>query len=175
MMNRDAVHIATIEVKSGTRLRCSDRVYIKNIDGTLTAFEDNSDMYHGIVDPFGKEYIYKDEMFTVYLKPKTVVDIRHTWTHPDFDTQVKYTKDESEEWLRNWCKNNSGAPRFELLMTNIVNNEGLDEDRGGTETWFFAGEDAYGNIPFMFWEHASNYLGIDIPVESRPLRFSCSC
>lgn len=173
---RDAIHVAVIPAVAGAKLRPGERVSVQ--DGV--ALPSNQPV--GIVDPFLEEPVESGMRFWLCLMPETVTGMRHHWSHPAFkDDNVarKYTKEESEAWLRDFAET-SDCPDFDILIAAATGKSisCVDPDYYGTyendgEYLYFSGRDAHGEIPEEFWDHVENYTGVKC--ELRAKRFSCSC
>lgn len=77
---RDAVHVAVAPVIAGCLLEAGAHVTIKN----GTAWPATGPSIVGIIDPFLKNGARKGQMVWVMMKPNSVADLRHEWTHPAF-------------------------------------------------------------------------------------------
>lgn len=176
---RDAVHVAVIAIKAPGNLMPGD--HVDKHGGT-------DDDLVGIVDPFLKDGVEKGQRFWLYLYPRTITSLHHSWTHPAFEDDIASPdedipqslaeqKAKSEAWLRNFIAN-SDCPSYETLMAGL-RGEVPDELYGpiyveaGDEYLSINGQDASGTIPPEFWDHAEVILGKKFP--SRPTYFSCSC
>ncbi len=168
--DRDAVHIAIIPMEAGEDLNPGDHV-CKVGNTVVKPTPDTLETPIGIVDPFlSPRLIKKGTTIWVCLYPNQVFGMRHHWKHQAF-----LSKDESEEWLRNYCSGHD-CPSFEILM-GVLNEDMFEEDDFNSDidddVWFFTGIDAHSDIPNEFWMHAENYL--DKKFYYKPTRFSCSC
>lgn len=173
---RDAIHVAIIPIVAGELLRPGQRVGIEDNQAVAGG------KIVGIVDPFLTDFVSKGATFWLCLLPDTVTGMRHHWEHPDFDQKIEVlehpSKEESEKWLRNFCKHGD-CPDFATIVEAIEGNlEPVDSvyGRWGTissDYLHFDGYDAHGNIPDEFWYHMEIYLGYRLQV--KPKHFSCSC
>lgn len=77
---RDAVHIAIVPVIAGEKLFPGQDVGI--IDGGLVG---RCTKPIGIVDPFLKQSVQRNERCWLLLYPGSITSIRHDWTHHAFD------------------------------------------------------------------------------------------
>ena len=74
-MAPDAVHIAVFQAEAQMRMKAGD-----NVDKTGYP----ASPFVGIVDPYLKSTVEVGEKFWVFLYPRTITGLRHTWTHPAF-------------------------------------------------------------------------------------------
>ncbi len=119
VFGRDAVHVAVVSVTAAVHLAPGQDVGFIDEQQQLVgpAGADNI----GIVDPFIKETIISGERFWLFLYPRTITGLSHSWTHPAFkDESPKLKKNvevtatakakystpssvlESEQWIKNW-------------------------------------------------------------------------
>lgn len=90
---RDAIHVAVITVTASPTLRRGQKVFIwSKDDGKLLASPAGSEGVgeeaDGIVDPFlDVELVLSGQRFLLCLFPRTITSLRHSWTHPAFDTE----------------------------------------------------------------------------------------
>lgn len=174
---RDAVHVAVVSVTAAVHLSPGQDVgfvvYEENLVGP-------SDDPIGIVDPFIKNTVMSGDRFWLFLYPRTITGLTHSWTHPAFaDESPKLKKNakvndkysppskvlESEQWLKNYCSQYDVPDYYDILslVQNNTDNEYIT----------VYGSDAHGAIPDEFWKHVENVLGKEI--KYRPKYFSCSC
>ena len=168
--DRDAIHIAVIPVIAGQFLSPSERVRI--VDG-FAYYDDEAPT--GIVDPFLTQEVEEGKSFWLFLMPETITDIRHHWTHPAFDIHTpKYSKEESEKWLRKFCAEKD-CPSFEVLIAGAIGTCPQAEFLNSYHEQYlhFNEFDAHGSIPIDFWIHVENYTGQICPIKAK--YFSCSC
>ncbi len=181
IQGRDAVHVAVIAVTAGTTLNPGERV---GKDGT------RADPV-GIVDPFLDVSVKKGQRFWLFLYPRTITSLHHSWTHPAFeDDAPKITgtpnKVLAEAWLRNYCKQADGLSYDALIevATTGSSDGGMRTDAWGDETFgarmsrdddylTVLGSDAHGDIPPEVWDHIETVTGKK--VIARPTFYSCSC
>lgn len=99
--NRDATHIAIAPVVSMDKiLKPGQHVgLVEGCNDKVTAFPSS---FIGIVDPFLKEEVRKNQEFWLFLYPNTVTSLRHEWDHPAFNFNNKNVeiKAEDEEFLK---------------------------------------------------------------------------
>lgn len=87
---RDAVHVAVAPVIAGMPLRPGMHIELR----AGVAVGDSEDGLYpnfkpiGVVDPFLRRIVQKDERFWIFLYPNTVTSLRHVWSHPAFGIRV---------------------------------------------------------------------------------------
>lgn len=178
---RDAIHLAVEPTVAGEMLRPGEHIRIEN--GLAVGGGDT----FGIVDPFLKAMVMPGQRFWFVVYPRQITSLRHVWEHPKFGdapparqptreeqeiadrTFMKVLKPQSIEWVREFCRANSGAPSFETLMRKI------EQEDFGEEWLHIGGEDASGEIPDEFWDHVENIVGRKLGEDERPQYFSCAC
>lgn len=176
---RDAIHVAIAPVVAAEWLEPGERVGILP-NGTAT-----KRMRHlGVVDPFLPDSVAPGRRFYMVLFPRSITSLRHEWTHPAFDSPPppRPSKEESEAWLREFCKT-ADCPRYEDTIAaaagrpiSVINEDYWPSPyRNDGEYLTFHGRDAHGDIPPEFWDHVENVTGVPIPLEMRASSFSCSC
>jgi len=175
---RDAVHVAVFSARSGHRLLPGQTVGLKAMFNERDADVVPDVGGIGIVDPFLGGAVPPGERFWVYLYPRTITGLSHAWTHPAFEeTGTSYAtpanKISSEEWLRTWCEG-SGGPGYEAVMAKAAKVADGIGDSFDDDYMHFDGQDAHGEIPDEFWDHAEVVLGRPIQGQ-RAKYFSCSC
>jgi hypothetical protein len=174
---RDAVHVAVIAVQAGEKLAPSSDVSLS--DGSAYSTGDHV----GIVDPFLTTLVMPGQRFWLYLYPRTITGLRHSWTHPAFPDEniAPATTDKidaaqkaaSEQWLRNFVFN-SDCPGYHDVMAAAEQVADGNNPAWDSSYLYFSGEDAHGEIPSEFWDHVSIVLGKEIK-GPKPTHFSCSC
>ena len=79
---RDAVHVALAPMRAAEKLLPGEHVgFADPSDRTLAG---SCDHPIGIVDPYLRKPVKKDEWFFLCLYPQTTTGLRHVWTHPAF-------------------------------------------------------------------------------------------
>lgn len=81
---RDAIHQPIVQAFAGNFLDPGAHVKLENIDNTLTAVYCDPDSSLGIVDPFLKTQSIPGDIILVWMKPNTISEVYHHWTHKDF-------------------------------------------------------------------------------------------
>lgn len=161
---RDAIHLAVLPVqairvlKPGTSITCLNGAAHEDPEGI------------GIVDPFLLEPVQPGERFWMILRPRLITSLRHVWTHPSLPDESAPDADvrrRSEEWLREFC-NHSERPSYDLLIETLCEGD-FDSD----SYLHIEGQDASGEIPDEFWDHAEIVTGRRFT--SRPSFFTCGC
>lgn len=91
---KDAIHVAVATVKAGQELRPGMPVEVKSTaddyNGGNTyaiAYATTQEASHGVVDPYLVGPIRDGEVFWLFLKPGTVENLAHTWTHKAFGSE----------------------------------------------------------------------------------------
>ncbi len=176
---RDAVHVAVAPVVAAHILTPGEHVGFVDADQQQVGRVVNR---LGIVDPYLKDAVMPGQRFWLFLYPQTITSLRHDWTHPAFEAELKQpepTKAISEAWLRRFCES-ADCPGYESVMAALVADLPSPDptyyDSGSRithEYLHFNGRDAHGEIPLEFWEHAEIVLGRKF--SKRPGGFSCSC
>jgi hypothetical protein len=78
---RDAVHVAVLPIIAGEYLKPGEWAHVAG----RSAYKLHGDEPpHGVVDPFLTRPVNYGEAFWLFMKPETVRDLRHDWSHPDF-------------------------------------------------------------------------------------------
>lgn len=175
---RDAIHIAIAPIIAGENLKPGEHVGVGN-----NGYAYKSAPKIGIVDPFLTTPIEQYQHFYLLLYQNSVTGMRHHWQHPVFtEEKVLYTKEESEQWLRNYI-DNADCPSYNDViaaatggqLTN-TNPEYYDEAYYNDGDYLhFNGRDAHGDIPDEFWDHIENVTGVKVPQNQRASQWSCSC
>lgn len=178
---RDAIHLAVIPVVAMATMKPGQHVRLEN---GKNAYPCKSYQGLGIVDPFLKAPVQKNERFWMVIYPRVITSLRHVWTHPELpdETGAEKPKEPSEAWLRDWCSRSEIS--YEDLITvaksGSVKSTGSDDYYDGR--WSMSpgddyllslGRDAHGEIPPEVWDHVRNV--IDREPVARPEYFSCSC
>lgn len=172
---RDAIHVAVFPAQAAHPLRPGDHVGLrKGLASTL------SKTFLGIVDPFLKKNLEKGEKFWIFLYPNSVTSLRHTWSHPELDSELaaakEVSKNESKEasktWLLNYISSNcpyyveNGSDGYDAFMSNIADGY-----------IHYSGSDLHSieecNEPELLMAHLSILLDRVVTIDQ--FRFSCSC
>ena len=149
-------------------------------DGDEAGFVENP---IGIVDPFLKVMVRRGDRFWLYLYPRTITGLRHSWTHPALpddglgavatgNHNPPANKALSEAWLRDFIST-ADCPSYEEVMEMAERIARGDNPAFDDDYMHFDGRDAHGDIPPEFWDHVSVVLGKS--VANRPKYFSCQC
>lgn len=163
---RDAIHTAIEPAKAGCDFRWTK--WVKKFNGLWYPAE--PDEAHGIVNPWIEGDIKRDQLFWVLIKPGSVNGMRHHWSHPTLDEEIKKpTKEESLAWLENYC-NTHDCPSLDDVLEAI---NGHPDYRIDGEYFHCDGRDAHGFIDPEFWIHIENYTGFK--QDDQPSSWSCSC
>lgn len=174
---RDAIHVALAPVVAAERLVPSAPIGF--VDGSTELVTARAKTIIGIVDPFLKDIVEREQRFWMFLYPNTITSLRHDWTHPGFEEPKPPQPDKaaSERWLRNFCES-VDCPDYDTVMAALDGTlKGMEEyGRWGyinDEYFHFSGWDAHSEIPSEFWVHAEIVLGKKL--QDHPSSFSCSC
>lgn len=164
---RDAVHVAVIAVEAPMLLLPGEDV---------AANGDPNGKHVGIVDPFLKYEVKTGQRFWLYLYPRTITGLNHSWSHPDFpdQTQINANKAKSEQWLRAFCRDKD-VPHYEALLECVRDHH---EDRWGDgmgRGLYIGDMDSQANIPDEFWDHVEVVTGLKFEKQNRAEYFRCAC
>ncbi len=85
--SRDAIHLAVEPIMADHSLFPGIHVGITD-EGKASRYVSP---HVGIVDPFLKEMVRKDERFWLIVYPRQITSLRHVWTHPAFDAVLTST------------------------------------------------------------------------------------
>lgn len=178
---RDAIHVAIAPVTAGEDLKPGTHVgfYNSNLK-TVVSKEDNWVEAIGIVDPFLKEPVKKDEHFYMFLYPGTITNLRHHWSHPAFTVENEREENEynelnrkvSEEWLRKYAVEAKPYDHPELAIKQFFK----DLENPAQIAVYFHGKDSVDEDfrdGSELLKHISIYLGRK--VTSEDVNYSCSC
>ena len=93
--DRDAIHVPVCPVTAGEQLKPSQHVII--IDGK--AYGSKSKTSAGIVDPFLQQNVIAGQSFWLLLKPGSIKNLIHDWTHPGFPKKDRPQNENINQWL----------------------------------------------------------------------------
>lgn len=167
-VHRDAIHIAVAPLMAGENLNPGDG--FKNDDGV--AMKAPFEIRDGVVDPFLRIPLKKGDRFWGFLKPGSITNLRHHWTHPSFREDKELWEDEEDHhaWLIKFAKKH-GFDFHELL--DIADE--CDPYCGGI-TKFGEFDDDWPEEKDLLFEHLESYLKRKIPQQNKDnIYFSCSC
>lgn len=87
---RDAVHVAVVSVTAAVHLAPGQNIGFIDSEQQLVgpAGADNI----GIVDPFIKSTVKTGDRFWLFLYPRTITGLTHSWTHPAFPDESPVKK-----------------------------------------------------------------------------------
>ncbi len=190
-VGRDAIHLAVEPATAGESLGVARSVR-REPNGLWYHCSDGERM--AIVDPFLASPVREGQRFLAVVPPRQITSLRHVWAHPEFPDEGEQvaaaaepprpslegvTPAQSEEWLREFARNND-CPNYETLVAVALGDytNRMDSDYGphrqfDEEYLHFAGYDAHGEIPEEFWDHLENATGKKPPFRAK--YFSCSC
>lgn len=92
---RDAVHVAFVAVQAAYTLKPGDKVALDRYRKAVDAHNDAECV--GVVNPFLKETVKRDEWFLLLLNPGSVSNLRHHWDHPWFPEDDSITASDDDE------------------------------------------------------------------------------
>lgn len=177
---RDATHVAVVPMVAAHQLMPGVHVGIVE-DGRAGVEAENK---IGIVDPFLARPVSRGERFYLCLYPQSVSGLRHVYTHPALDNASTAStastldaaratqKQTSEQWLRDFC-DRVDCPGYESVIAKAVEHQSKSNYYDDDAYLHFSGDDAHGEIPPEFWEHAEIVTGRKLT--KRPEYFSCAC
>ena len=174
---RDAIHLAVVPVVAAVAMLPGQHVDMR--DGHAVPVITGEGV--GIVDPFLIEPVKQGQTFWLVIYPRQITSLRHVWSHPAFPDEQgvepkKYSKEYSEEWLRDFCSR-SDCPDYEKVLAVITgtyrSKSSYYDCYINNDCLHFGGEDAHGDIPPEFWDHVEVVTGKKMT--KRPEYFSCSC
>lgn len=87
--NRDAIHIAVVPVIAGETLQAGWHISLEDNKAVIAK---NRDVSIGVVDPFYNSPIKEGETFWLLIKPNSITDLRHHWSHPAFKDKPRLSK-----------------------------------------------------------------------------------
>lgn len=167
--SRDAIHVAVYPVVADKTLQPGQHIGL--IDN-----ERASDTVKtlGIVDPFLKTAVKKDERFWMFLYPNTVTSMRHHWNHPNFpDTDNTSDAEFSRKWMIDWVIRNMPKGYYDDDEKEYTEQEALDVGiRCGHTLCVGPHESAREHIDSEWWGHWERITGCN---GNREGYFSCSC
>lgn len=97
---KDAVHIAVVPVVAGEDLSPGQHVGILSNDEEIIVGPINN-KNSGIIDPFLKQKILKNQKCWMFMYPGSITSLRHDWQHPAL---CKTEIEKSELWLKEFAK-----------------------------------------------------------------------
>ena len=175
-LKRDAIHMAIAPVVADERLAPGQDVGFVD-SANLDRVGQSSDPI-GIVDPFLKNLVFRDQKFWLLLYPNTITSLRHDWSHPAFkdpeivvvDNARKY---ESEEWLRRFALEHIADYHSMIEGARSGNGYCFGSDSGKQ---FFDGNDGNDGDVYEFWKHVENATGERFSRgHEENTYFSCGC
>lgn len=168
---RDAVHVAILPAQAGHTLRPGE---IVRVDSYGFAFAASKGL--GIVDPFLRDAVRRNQFFYVCVFPNTVIGMRHHWSHPEVCDDVNNGAidncSESERWIREFA-DSLGADYDWLIKeaeTGWITFRGTGA--GSVPAPERARDDAQAQ-QHLFWEHWCRVTGKQMP--SGEIVWTCSC
>lgn len=114
----------------------------------------------GVVDPWIKYSVATDNVFTLYLKPGSIMSLRHVWQHHQIDASPEamepLTKEKSQEWLENYAKG------MDLTLEELVFLATRYQSHG--EQYVRHQFEGGGGPGKEFWVHYCIYLGRQVHI-----------
>ena len=173
---RDAVHISCIPVTVMERMVPGTKVKIdKGSMGELVAYPadlNNYDDYVGVIDPFyNEDFVDSGTRAWLLLRPKSIVELRHVWVHPEIDWACN--KLEAEDYL---CQcavklDMSYESLLEIASNFLRSGNSYVEYGGETLRYkFFSDIDSR-----RFWWCVCKLTGLHLPEDMEMNPFDCSC
>jgi hypothetical protein len=175
---RDCIHIAVLQVEVGEDyLGPGDKVnFIYGSKAIVKRADPVYGLKHiGIIDPFlggdGKyRGLKKGDKVWMFLNPGSITGLRHDWSHPEIDAEVKVVN-EHEDWLRKF------ADRW-----NFNYDEMIAEAKGKQGCIVARGKDLHGSSDLdsgdetLFWYHLEKLTKKEFDEKHREeFCWSCSC
>jgi hypothetical protein len=158
---RDAIHIAIAPVVASEKLFPGQDIGLVNGNACVCTKP------IGIVDPFLKAPVFPEQRFFMFLYPNTITSLKHSWTHPAFETvKLKSLVDISRQWIERFADQH--CETAEVIM---------DAARGFLETgdYLCRGEKFEGEyVPDEFWHHYEIVTGKSTEGKGSNF-FTCSC
>lgn len=174
---RDAIHIAVMPVTCrGKWLAPGAKVkfVFGSKDEVMECRENEEGDAVGVLDPYLTGYISDGDRVWLFLRPNTIIGLRHEWMHPLIDA-APVSASESEIWLRRfadeWC--------FDYKEM-ISQASSLSRDEWGNYI-VAQGRDLHhrselGEDHDLFWKHLETLTGQTFGEEHREkFGWSCSC
>jgi len=178
--HRDAVHIAVAPVVASERLHPGERIGFVADGGMLVEGVPDAAAI-GIVDPFLRSAVAKDQRFWMYLNPGSITSLRHDWTHPALPNIQQVISGEcnyagaaivdEKQVAINWMKNAAiqlGVTYEELIEDDcdLVTGDYINNGETIRDRWRELADD--------FWKHHKVITGKETPEYDRG-GFTCSC
>lgn len=173
---RDAVHVAVIAVVASQKLSPGEDVGVLHEQSGGDPMADPAAKPVGKVDPFLTKSVQRGQRFWLYLYPRTITGLNHSWTHPAFPDKLVVPSSQkltSEQWIRNYAEEigdgylplMAGADRW---VSGGAYYYGPDQ---GGYHGLFEGTDTNPE----FWDHYEVVRGVKVPEDKRERFFTCSC
>jgi hypothetical protein len=166
---RDAVHVAVAPATTKTLLNPGDGVIltgdvIDNVNVVVRVSEGKEPV--GIVDPFLRQVVGNGSRFWIFLMPRSITDLRHSWSHPAFKDEGFLPYKENEEWLMAY------ADRINVKYGDLLYHAKAYQDNG---SYWCGGEEFEGiEWPDDFWVHYKLATGYPVRPNSGYF-FTCAC
>lgn len=171
---RDAVHIAVIPVVAAAVELAPGAPVVLTTDGQATSGPMEKAV--GVVDPFLHRNVKRDERFWLFLKPGTIIGLRHHWWHPAFPDAASSSPEDvkatSAAWIEAFALRELGIDYGRLMdaADQHVYSDGDEYTMDNTERYKNVAEATWDE----FWRHYTVVTGRTPPkVAWAP--FTCSC
>lgn len=176
---RDALHVAIMAVQA------SDSLY-PGQDIQLTHPEEGSKYVtyctvgrgHGIVDPFLKHRVEKDQWFWMYLYPNTVTGMRHHWEHPQINhasptNSVPIISSEEVRAAKEWLK--EFADEVEMTYDELIEHLTNYLQDSFTHSLGFDTPDRCYTDRQEMWGNYRIVTGYSGHIDTDDVPFRCAC
>lgn len=171
---RDAIHLAIMPVITADEIYAGERV--KLIYGTKNFVKQcgSGNDYVGIIDPFLESYIPRGSRVWMFLRPNTIIGLRHEWTHPEVDN-THVPDNEHEAWLKSFaCQWNFD---YDTLISEASSHINSSYEHGITAQGVdLHSRSELGEDHDKFWQHMEALTGKKFGNSHREqFYWSCSC
>ena len=163
---RDAIHVAIAPVFASEILNPGDHVgfIIGAGIGEEGVRVGVTECPIGIVDPFLKQTVAKNEQFYLFLYPETVTSLRHEWEHPAFSKPLP-------PHLEDIAVIQKAAEICGLSYERLME---IAEDHIQYHDWEYDNSERYKDVDWgEFWESFEKIKGVVVSSWAPP--FTCAC
>lgn len=174
---RDAIHVAMAPMVAGGEIY---RAAFVGLNSEGKAIMVPPPVALGISDPFMREIIEPGQQFFVWLRPGTITDLRHHWTHPEFPEPVTPVIDpftsnpDSVVWLKDYAEGlgetyedmMSGAAHWLRDQTFWLGGP-PEATRGSNLEGVYTSD--------RFWSHYQLATGVLVSMDRQDNFFTCVC
>lgn len=88
-IKRDSIHVATEPVYATETLNPGQRIVLTSYQSDQVRASNPNGDWQGIVDPFLPRVVKRGERFLMFLKPGSMLQLRHVWDCPGFKPSVE--------------------------------------------------------------------------------------